>query len=236
MRQYSTHKRFVSDVTRIVNRETNIDKVVTFAMNYLALRQVHPREIDNEQIAYLVRRITDFDSMEIPDIYQELIDSLTNQQFIFRIKRVKYVKNTRESVMIVPSPLLASLGNNLMSENISMMNIGVKLLNEKDPVLSETQELEKNADKSRTDQEVEPEYSSIDYLILVWNDPKKRLQWFLDNMNYTSTKYNYSHPSGYTPEEVSKAMGKDIKSVLHYIRRYLAQNNSSSVDSKSEAL
>ena len=93
MREYAIHKRFISDVDRIVNTkewlkdengnilknengkkiytQENLEKVMIFAMQYLALRQVHSDEISNEEIAYVVRKIN-FTEYEIPEIYRTM--------------------------------------------------------------------------------------------------------------------------------------------------------------------
>ena len=234
MRQYSVHKRFVGDVDRFMNRDENIDKMMTFVINYLSLRQVHSDEISNDEIMYVLRKTT-FEDLDVPELYKELMDELTNQQFIFRIKRVKYIKNTQDSVSIVSSPLIEAIGNKLMMESISVDNKKVALI---DPE-SEKQPESKEGDNSSQDPLPEDHSSDgsendYDYVLSIWNDPKKRLQWLLDNLSYTSTKYKYSHPSGYDVDELSKALGKDRKSILHYIRRYLVENASKLKDGKHE--
>lgn len=236
MRQYSVHKRFVGDVDRFMNRDENIDKMMTFVINYLSLRQVHSDEISNDEIMYVLRKTT-FEDLDVPELYKELMDELTNQQFIFRIKRVKYIKNTQDSVSIVSSPLIEAIGNKLMMESISVDNKKVALI---DPE-SEKQPESKEGDNSSQDPLPEDHSSDgsendYDYILSIWNDPKKRLQWLLDNLSYTSTKYKYSHPSGYDVDELSKALGKDRKSILHYIRRYLVENASKLKDGKQDEM
>ena len=229
MRQYSVHKRFVGDVDRFMNRDENIDKMMTFVINYLSLRQVHSDEISNDEIMYVLRKTT-FEDLDVPELYKELMDELTNQQFIFRIKRVKYIKNTQDSVSIVSSPLIEAIGNKLMMESISVDNKKVALIDPESDKQSEP-EPKKEGDNSLQDPLPEDHSSDdsqndADYILSIWNDPRKRLQWLLDNLSYTSKKYNYSHPSGYDVDELSKALGKDRKTILHYIRRYLVENAS----------
>ena len=236
MRQYSVHKRFVGDVDRFMNRDENIDKMMTFVINYLSLRQVHSDEISNDEIMYVLRKTT-FEDLDVPELYKELMDELTNQQFIFRIKRVKYIKNTRDSVSIVSSPLIEEIGNKLMMESISVDNKKVALI---DPE-SEKQPGSKEGDNSSQhplpeDHSSDGSQNDYDYILSIWNEPKKRLQWLLDNLSYTSTKYNYSHPSGYDVDELSKALGKDRKTILHYIRRYLVENASKLKEDKQDEM
>ncbi len=114
MRQYAIHRRFISDVDRIVNQDS-LEKVIIFAMHYFSLRQVHSDEISNEEIAYVVGKLH-FTDTEIPELYKSLSEDLTNQEFIFRIKRIKYVRNTKDSIMIVASPLMKRLGKYMNRE------------------------------------------------------------------------------------------------------------------------
>ena len=226
MRQYSTHKRFVGDVDRFMNRDENIDKMMTFVINYPSLRQVHSDEISNDEIMYVLRKTT-FEDLDVPELYKELMDELTNQQFIFRIKRVKYIRNTQDSVSIVSSPLIEAIGNNLMMESISVDNKKVALIDPESEKQSELKEGDNSSqDPLPEDHSSDGSQNDYDYILSIWNEPKKRLQWLLDNLSYTSTKYKYSHPSGYDVDELSKALGKDRKSILHYIRRYLVENAS----------
>ena len=234
MRQYSVHKRFVSDVDRFMNRDENIDKMMTFVINYLSLRQVHSDEISNEEIMYALKKIT-FVDLDVPELYKELMDELTNQQFIFRIKRVKYIKNTKDSVSIVSSPLIRAIGNKLMMESISVDNKKVTLI---DPNSEKETEPEEGSDSSHEpeDHSNDGAQNDYDYILSIWNSPKKRLKWLLSNVSYTSTKYNYSHPSGYDVDELSKALGKDRKTILHYIRRYLVENASKLKEVKQDEM
>jgi hypothetical protein len=108
---------------RIYTQE-NLEKVMIFAMQYLALRQVHSDEISNDEIAHVVGRIN-FTEYEIPEIYRTMVEELTNREFIFRIKRIKYVKNTNDSVMIVTSPLMAKLGKYLTTKEIRYKSVDI---------------------------------------------------------------------------------------------------------------
>ena len=171
MREYAIHKRFISDVDRIVNTkewlkdedgkilkdengkriytQENLEKVIIFAMQYLALRQVHSDEISNEEIAHVVRRIN-FTEYEIPEIYRTMADELTNREFIFRIKRVKYVRNTKDSVMIVTSPLMEKLGKYLTTKEIHYKSVDIF-----DPVPAETKKpKEKSESESMTKHDI----------------------------------------------------------------------------------
>lgn len=146
MREYAIHKRFISDVDRIVNTkewlkdengnilkdengkkfytQENLEKVMIFAMQYLALRQVHSDEISNEEIAYVVRKIN-FTEYEIPEIYRTMVEELTNREFIFRIRRIKYIRNTNDSVLIVTSPLMEKLGKYLTTKEIHYNSVDI---------------------------------------------------------------------------------------------------------------
>ena len=124
---YALHKRFIKDVYRIVGRDENLEKVISYAVNYLSLRQIHSDEISNQDLIEVARKIS-FVDFELPEIYKEMIKDLSNQEFIFRIKRIKYLKNTKNSIAIVSSPLLRKIGKELMSttitSNIALMGDG----------------------------------------------------------------------------------------------------------------
>ena len=124
---YALHKRFIKDVDRIVGRDENLEKVISYAVNYLSLRQIHSDEISNQDLIEVARKIS-FVDFELPEIYKEMIKDLSNQEFIFRIKRIKYLKNTKNSIAIVSSPLLRKIGKELMSttitSNIALMGDG----------------------------------------------------------------------------------------------------------------
>ena len=238
MRQYSVHKRFVGDVDRFMNRDENIDKMMTFVINYLSLRQVHSDEISNDEIMYVLRKTT-FEDLDVPELYKELMDELTNQQFIFRIKRVKYIKNTQDSVSIVSSPLIEAIGNKLMMESISVDNKKVALIDPESEKQSEPEPKEgdnSSQDPLPEDHSIDGSQNDTDYILSIWNDPNKRLQWLLNNLSYTSKKHNYSHPSGYDIDELSKAVGKHKETILHYIRTYLVKNASKLKEGKQDEM
>lgn len=220
---YALHKRFLADVDRFMKREDNMEKMMVFAMNYLSLRQVHSDEISNRDLMEVVRKVS-FIDYEIPELYQKFMDELTNQQFIFRIKRVKYVRNTKDSVMIVSSPLMMKIGKYLMADQSS----GVMLMNDEDNENKEVNE-QPVSDPApvNTQHEITEESSedSIEYLEQIWDDSEKRLIWLLKNMKYTNRKYGYSQTNGFTPEEIGMKLNKSSLTVKHYVRRYLTQSN-----------
>ena len=215
---YALHKRFVKDVDRIVGREENLEKVILYAINYLSLRQVHSDEISNHDLMEVARKVSLID-LDLPNLYREMIQDLTNQEFIFRIKRVKYVRNTKDTVAIVSSPLLKRIGKELMSTTIRS---SVALMDDSIEPSETHVPSEATPSEESTENPVENEnFDTIEYLNQIWDDSELRLKWLLRNMKYTNRKYGYSQENGYTPEEISEATGKNVLTVKHYVREYL---------------
>jgi len=124
-RQYARHRRFVADVNRfITHNEDTLEKVMDFSVNYMALRMVHPPEVTDDQVAYAVRKCSGED-YDIPELYRNLIEELTGQEIIFRIKRIKYVKNSKDSISVVVSPLMKNLGEYMQMNTLTLKRKGV---------------------------------------------------------------------------------------------------------------
>lgn len=215
---YALHKRFIKDVDRIVGRDENLEKVIIYAINYLSLRQVHSDEISNHDLMEVARKVS-FIDLDLPDLYREMIKDLTNQEFIFRIKRVKYVRNTRDTVAIVSSPLLKRIGKELMSttitSSVALMDDGIE------PSETQVSSDANPSEESSGNPAVNENFDTLEYLNQIWDDSDLRLKWLLRNMKYTNRKYGYSQENGYTPEEISEATGKNVLTVKHYVREYL---------------
>ena len=215
---YALHKRFIKDVDRIVGRDENLEKVIIYAINYLSLRQVHSDEISNHDLMEVARKVS-FIDLDLPDLYREMIKDLTNQEFIFRIKRVKYVRNTRDTVAIVSSPLLKRIGKELMSTTITS---SVALMDDSiEPSDTQVSSEANPSEESSENPEENENFNTLEYLNQIWDDSGLRLKWLLRNMKYTNRKYGYSQENGYTPEEISEATGKNVLTVKHYVREYL---------------
>jgi hypothetical protein len=215
---YALHKRFIKDVDRIVGRDENLEKVIIYAINYLSLRQVHSDEISNHDLMEVARKVS-FIDLDLPDLYREMIKDLTNQEFIFRIKRVKYVRNTRDTVAIVSSPLLKRIGKELMSTTITS---SVALMDDSiEPSDTQVSSEANPSEESSENPEENENFNTLEYLNQIWDDSDLRLKWLLRNMKYTNRKYGYSQENGYTPEEISEATGKNVLTVKHYVREYL---------------
>ncbi len=216
---YARHKRFLSDVDRIMRKEVNLEKVIIYAINYLSLRQIHSDEISNQDLMEVARKIS-FVDLELRDFYREIIENLTDQEFIFRIKRVKYIRNTKDSIAIVSSPLLKKIGKELMSTTITS-KIGLIDDNAESPDIEVPPDTQKDgSDKAKEN------FDTLEYLNEIWDDPEARLQWLLRNMEYTNRKYGYSQENGYTPEEIATATGRNVLTVKHHLRKYLRDKSS----------
>lgn len=228
--EYALHKRFIPDIDRFMNRSGNIEKVMVFAMNYLSLRQIHSDEISNIDLMEVVKKIS-FSDYEIPELYQKFSEELTDHQFIFRIRRVKYIANTKDSIAIVSSPLLRKIGKYLMDDQTSEVILMEGNENSENPE-KPAENSEPSVDNAVPDEQIqsEPESTdypedSIEYLDSIWDDTDKRLKWLLKNMKYTNRKYNYNQENGYTPDEIGVKLNKSPLTVKHYVRRYLVSSN-----------
>lgn len=151
MREYARHKRMVSDVHRFINSKQNpdrLERVMHFAGEYLSLRITHP-EINDEELGYAIRKINPGAEIEMNELYETLIESLTRQQYVFRIKRIKYVKDTRDSVLLVASPLLKKLGKYMNQNMIQFNKEEVKVMNQNiEPEAEPGKEPEENIEKA----------------------------------------------------------------------------------------
>ena len=213
--EYALHKRFVADVDRIVRRDENLEKVIIYAINYLSLRQVHSDEISNQDLMEVAKKVS-FTSLDLPELYREMIQDLTNQEFIFRIKRVKYVRNTKDSISIVSSPLMRRIGRELMSTTISSK---VALMDSMEAAESQA----KPDDEKESNEMINENFDTLEYLNQIWDDTDLRLKWLLRNMKYNNKKYGYSQENGYTPEEIAGSTGRNVLTIKHYVRRHLAE-------------
>ena len=234
MRQYARHRRFVKDVERMMKNEENMEKMIVFASNYISMRQIHSDEISNRDILEVVKKVS-FVDFELLDLYRTLLKDLSNQEFIFRIKRVKYIENTKDSVAIVSSPLLEKVGKYLMSETITMKTKTVSFVNNGEEECEEHIELIKTNENVNTAKQTMPSVlkdavmnisdpASLDYVCVIWNDPVKRLEWLMKNMKYTSTKYHYDQKNGYTPEEIAEKVGRNVLTVKWHLRKHIVEN------------
>jgi hypothetical protein len=213
--EYALHKRFVADVDRIMRKDENLEKVIIYAINYLSLRQVHSDEISNQDLMEVAKKVS-FTSLDLPELYREMIQDLTNQEFIFRIKRVKYVRNTKDSISIVSSPLMRRIGRELMSTTISSK---VALMDSMEAAESQA----KPDDEKESNEMINENFDTLEYLNQIWDDADLRLKWLLRNMKYNNKKYGYSQENGYTPEEIAGSTGRNVLTIKHYVRRHLAE-------------
>jgi hypothetical protein len=213
--EYALHKRFVADVDRIMRKDENLEKVIIYAINYLSLRQVHSDEISNQDLMEVAKKVS-FTSLDLPELYREMIQDLTNQEFIFRIKRVKYVRNTKDNISIVSSPLMRRIGRELMSTTISSK---VALMDSMETAESQA----KPDDEKESNEMINENFDTLEYLNQIWDDADLRLKWLLRNMKYNNKKYGYSQENGYTPEEIAGSTGRNVLTIKHYVRRYLAE-------------
>ena len=213
--EYALHKRFVADVDRIMRKDENLEKVIIYAINYLSLRQVHSDEISNQDLMEVAKKVS-FTSLDLPELYREMIQDLTNQEFIFRIKRVKYVRNTKDNISIVSSPLMRRIGRELMSTTISSK---VALMDSMETAESQA----KPDDEKESNEMISENFDTLEYLNQIWDDTDLRLKWLLRNMKYNNKKYGYSQENGYTPEEIAGSTGRNVLTIKHYVRRYLAE-------------
>ena len=84
MRQYARHKLFVRKVEKMLDE----DKVAMIACDYIALSSLPL--IPKEKLEYVVLSVI-HDDVNFNEIYPELLKSLSKQEIIFRLRRVKYL-------------------------------------------------------------------------------------------------------------------------------------------------
>jgi hypothetical protein len=78
-------------------------------------------------------------------------------------------------------------------------------------------------DEKESNEMINENFDTLEYLNQIWDDADLRLKWLLRNMKYNNKKYGYSQENGYTPEEISVATGKSELTIKHYVRRYLVE-------------
>ena len=261
MRQYALHKRLVADVDRFMNEKKwkvdgnghverdargvkqydakNLEKVMLFVMQYLSLRQVHSDEISNEEIGYVMKKVNFGHEYEIPELYSILTRELTNQEYIFRIRRIKYLKNTPDSLVLVASPLMQELGKYMHKNTIRVNTKEVKLLKENEPMdnpvigsvnnevknklsgtIAEQPETMHVRKKTRNpDMALCASDPELDRIRQIWDDREERNTWISSNVLSASKKYGYSNSGKYSAGMVGRAVGVDQGTVLFYLRK-----------------
>ncbi len=126
---YATHKRFVNDVVRY----TDVDKISEASSYFILLRSCSAmKDIDDGSIEWVVNKIVNLD---LTDIYTKLYNDgqgLTNQEIVFRIKRIKYLKREDDIYRFKFPQKITDIGNAIENTvNIRIMN--VKLINPNKP-------------------------------------------------------------------------------------------------------
>lgn len=105
--RYSTHKRFVSDVVRY----TDPDIVSEFSSHYVLLRSCSVlSDIPDEQIAWVSSRISNDDLSSVYRCLHRDGMGLSNQEIIFRVKRVKFIVSRKDGLSFNPTSVLSNIG------------------------------------------------------------------------------------------------------------------------------
>ena len=248
MRQYALHKRLVSDVDRFMNEKKvridsngkkiydvkNLEKAMLFVMQYLSLRLVHSDEISNEEIGYIVKKVNFGSEYEIPELYNILTQELTHQEYIFRIRRIKYLKDTSDSLMLVVSPLMKELGKYMHANMIRINTKEVKLLGGNEPVGSteKNEEHESASISSVRKQKRNPDLvlcasdPELERIRQLWDNREERNAWISANVLSRSRKHGYTTSGKYPAKIVGKAVGVDQGTVLFYLRQTVLSHSS----------
>ena len=111
MRTYARHKRFVFDIQRMINE----DVVLNVSTTYLSLcgsttlrseiSKINNKK-DDKIFLLLLKKIEKNDDMS--DIYEKLsCDKLLSPgEITFRLRRIKYLKASHDSINFIITPLL----------------------------------------------------------------------------------------------------------------------------------
>ena len=123
-KSYRLHKRFIPDVMRSMDP----DKISEISSYYILLRSCSVFEdINDDQIKWVVSKIT---NTEINDIYDKLLKlGLTNQEIVFRLKRIKYIKNNNDEYKFEPTSILTDIGL-MVKDSINIPYFEIKRIRE----------------------------------------------------------------------------------------------------------
>lgn len=208
MRQYSTHKRFISDVVRY----TNPEMVAEASSYFILLRSCSVmKDITHDQIAWVVSKIVD---MDISNIYRQLYkdgSGLTTQEITFRIKRIKYIaKNSNDDLEFKFPNVLSEIGTTFKN-TIVIPYIEVKRMTEEK--VEKKPEEEKQERKQKT---------------------QETLNWVLENVKWKGRDGTVNNGT-MSASQASKEIGLSPMRIRGILRDYYAKNPVKSDESKSES-
>jgi hypothetical protein len=174
--KYSTHKRFVSDVVRY----TDPDIVSEISSHYILLRSCSVlSDIPDEQIAWVAGRISNPDLSEVYQYLHRDGKGLSNQEIIFRIKRVKYIVNSEDGLRFRPTYVLSDIGQ--MFKN--MITI---------PYSEVRKMVEESSEKAKESKQ--------------YSKSKGNLEWILKNVSWKGRDGHYNEGT-MDANEASEALG-----------------------------
>ena len=176
--KYSTHKRFISDVVRY----TDPDIISEVSSQYILLKSCSVlSDIPNEQIAWIANKISNSDLSEIYQYLHKDGRGLSNQEIIFRIKRVKYIVNNKDGLTFRPTYVLSNIGQMF-----------------KDSIVIPYSEVRKMTELSG-EQKVKEESKQT-------NKTKENLEWILKNVSWKG-RDGHSNEGTMDANEASEKLG-----------------------------
>lgn len=188
--RYSRHKRFISDVVRY----TDPNIVSEISSYYVLLRSCSAfTNISDEQIVFITNKIVNSD---ITDVYKKLHKEgigLSNQEIIFRIKRMKYIVNNKDGFVFKPTSILSDIG--LMFNN----SITIPYTEVRKMVDSAKEKVEKETNRK--------------------NKSKETIEWVLKNVNWKG-RDGHSNKGTMDANEAEKILGISAFRIRAIIRQY----------------
>ncbi len=180
--KYSTHKRFIADVVRYTDPEV----VSEASSHYILLRSCSAlSDVQDEQIAWVVGKICNPDLNQIYQYLNRDIKGLSNQEIIFRIKRVKYIVNNADGLRFKPTSVLSDIGQMF-----------------KDMITIPYMEVRKMVESSeRTEQNVNGIKESKQR-----KKNRENLEWILKNVSWKG-RDGHSNEGSMDANEASKVLG-----------------------------
>lgn len=190
--KYSTHKRFVGDVVRY----TDPDIVSEISSHYILLRSCSVlSDIPDEQIAWVAGRISNPDLSEVYHYLHRDGKGLSNQEIIFRIKRVKYIVNSEDGLRFRPTYILSDIGQ-MFKNMITIPYSEVRKMVESSE--------QKNMKEEKTGRK---------------NKMKENLEWILKNVSWKGRDGHYNEGT-MDANEASKALGISALRIRAILRDY----------------
>lgn len=186
-KSYRLHKRFIPDVLRNMDP----DKISEISSYYILLRSCSVFEnIKDKEIKWVIDRIL---NTEINDIYGKLLKlGLTNQEIVFRLKRIKYIKNNEDEYKFEPTSILSDIGL-MVKDSINIPYLEVKRIREEGVYKGE-----RNPKKIKK---------------------MEQMEWILSNVKWKG-RDGHINNGNLKPEEASKIININPATIRNMLKEY----------------